>query len=160
MENVLTSKPKAHNIALLLSTMHTDVVFRIFCLIVLKTRRRLRRRHCVMQFLFSIRKPIILSSRNMRRTDRNIHAGMVIMVRRSPVVDFEKTALLVCLHERFHHIVSYRQYLLYYLLSKCRLTLPVIGLLYKILIIKKKAAINSLLGIAIFFNIYIFLYTR
>lgn len=83
--------------------MHTVVVFRIFCLIVLKTRRRLRRRHYVMQFLFSIRKPIILSSRNMRRTDRNIHAAMVIMVRRSPVVDFEKTALLVCLHEQFHH---------------------------------------------------------
>lgn len=104
IENVITSKPKAHNIALL-STMYTAVVFRIFCLIVLKTRRRLRRRHCVMQFLFSIRKPIILSSRNMRRTDRNIHAGMVIMVRRSPVVDFEKTALSVCLHERFHHII-------------------------------------------------------
>jgi hypothetical protein len=52
----------------------------------------------------------------MRRTDRNIHAGMVIMVRRSPVVDFEKTALSVCLRERFHHIVVYIMQYVYFIL--------------------------------------------
>jgi len=83
--------------------MCTAVVFRIFRLIVSKTRRR-RRRRCVTQFLFSIRKPIILSSRNIRRTDRNIHAGMVIMVRRSPVVDFEETALSICPSEKCRHV--------------------------------------------------------
>jgi len=82
--------------------MCTAVVFHIFCLIVLKTRQR--RRRCVTQFLFSIPKPIILPSRNMRRIDRNIHAGMVITVRRSPVVDFEETALSVCPREKFRHV--------------------------------------------------------
>lgn len=108
----MTSKPKAqNNNIILLSTMCTAVVFRIFRLIVSKTRRR-RRRRCVTQFLFSIRKPIILSSRNIRRTDRNIHAGMVIMVRRSPVVDFEETALSICPSEKCRHVQALTVFIL------------------------------------------------
>lgn len=97
-----------------------------FRLIVLKTRQRQRRRgRCVTQFLFSIRKPIILSSRNMRRTDRNIHAGMVIMVRRSLVVDFEKTALSVCPHEKFRHVYRRTIFIRLVMFPKFRQTLPV-----------------------------------
>jgi len=47
----------------------------------------------------------------MRRTDRNVHAGMVITVRRSPVVDFEETALSVCPREKFRHVKRHWQYL-------------------------------------------------